>query len=141
MRKIVILFLLVGISHIATAQFTFFSTNNDKVRKPNLTAVAHEEKIQLFNISFSDMILVHTIFNKEGTEVYDAQVYQIAEILEYTDDQITFITKSGVTGKLFKYRMVNEGSGNVTLYLVYDELEFDLRYNGTATNMKTFKQD
>lgn len=141
MRKIVILILLICISRIASAQFTFFSTNNDKVRKPNLTTVAHEEKIQLFNISFSDMILVHTIFNKEGTEVYDAQVYQIAEILEYTDDQITFITKSGVTGKLFKYRMVNEGSGNVTLYLVYDELEFDLRYNGTATNMKTFKQD
>jgi hypothetical protein len=88
MKKLMIALVFAFTAQLASAQFSFYSTSTDLLNKSSQEVSGHEEKKQLYHISFKDMILVHTIFDEETGEVSDSQIYQIVETKE--EDKIIF---------------------------------------------------
>lgn len=139
MRKLMIALVFAFTAQLASAQFSFYSTSTDLLNKSNQEAFGHEEKNQLYHISFKDMILVHTIFDDENGGVSDAQIYQIVEMKEETD-KVIFQAKSGVSGKTYEYRLFIPEGKDPSMVLVIAGEDYDLRYNGVISNLKTIKQ-
>ncbi|HRG83953.1 MAG TPA: hypothetical protein PLO99_15640 [Chitinophagaceae bacterium] len=139
MKKLMIAIVFAFAANMASAQYSFYSTSTDLLNKSNQEAFSHEEKTQLYHISFKDMILVHTIFDAETGGVSDAQIYQIVEMKEEAD-KVIFQAKSGVTGKTYEYRLHIPEGQNPALILVIAGEDYDLRYNGVMSALKTIKQ-
>lgn len=140
MKKLFIVLVFALASQLTKAQFSFYSTSTDLLNKSSQEATGHEEKKQLYHISFKDMILVHTIFDDVTGEVSDSQIYQIVETKEEGTDKVVFQAKSGVSGKTYEYRLHIPEGQNASLLLVFAGEDFDLRYNGVVSALKTIKQ-
>lgn len=140
MKKLMIALVFAFTAQLASAQFSFFSTSTDLLNKSSQEVSGHEEKKQLYHISFKDMILVHTIFDEETGGISDAQIYQIVETKEEGTDKIVFQAKSGVSGKIYEYSLHVPENESPSLMLVFKEEEYNLRYNGVISNLKTIKQ-
>lgn len=140
MKKVLLGFSLLMITQLAIAQFTFYSTSNDLVKKGGTESLEHEVKMQVYNISTKDMLLIHNVFDAETEELADSQVYQITEVKQESDDQMVFFAKSGVSGKTYEYRLIMKEGEAPSLLLVLAGEDYDLRYNGAVTALKTFKQ-
>ena len=140
MKKLMIALVFAFTAQLASAQFSFFSTSTDLLNKSSQEVSGHEEKKQLYHISFKDMILVHTIFFFVFGEVSDSQIYQIVETKEEGTDKVIFQAKSGVSGKTYEYRLHIPDGQNPTLLLVLAGEDVDLRYNGVISTLKTIKQ-
>jgi hypothetical protein len=140
MKKLLLGFCFILATQLAFAQFTFYSTSNDLVKKGGTESLEHEVKMQVYNISTKDMLLIHNVFDAETEELSDSQVYQITEVKQETEDQMVFFAKSGVSGKTYEYRLsIKEGEPSSLLLVIAGE-DYDLRYNGVVTALKTFKQ-
>ena len=94
---------------------------------------------EIYNISFKDKMLVHTIIKDESDEVDDSQFYLIKEV-ELKDGSYVFAAKSGVSGKTYNYVLMMNEDETGTLYML-DEDGGYYRFNGTLSAMKTFKQE
>ena len=139
MKKILLLLLLAGTAGFANAQYSFLSTTNTLVKKTTGEKAESEDKVQIYNISLKDMLLVHNVFDEETGEM-DSQIYQLTEVSQPNDDLITFQAKSGVSGKTYEYRLNMKDKENPALILVLANNDYNLQYNGKLTPLKTFKQ-
>lgn len=126
--------------YMAGAQYTFTCTSIDLVNKSSKEVTEHNAVMQIYNISLKDRVLVHNVF-EDGTDgVSDSQVYQITEIRESEGKEIVFFAKSGVTGKLYEYRLVDAEGEVPALWLKVNNEDYDMRYNGMVSTMKTYQQ-
>lgn len=140
MKHSLLALLILFTATMARAQYTFFSTSTDLVSKSGTGTSEHEEKIQVYNISIKDMLLVHNVFDQETNELSDSQIYQITEVKQEGEDKMIFFAKSGVSGKTYQYRLFMKEGEPASLFLVLADEEYDLRYNGVVTPLKTWKQ-
>lgn len=140
MKKLLIAFVCAFTTQLVSAQYSFYSTSTDLLNKDSREAFGHEEKKQLYHISFKDMVLVHTIFDTETGEVSDSQIYQIVEVKEESTEKVVFQAKSGVSGKTYEYRLHIPEDQSPTMILVIAGEDFDLRYNGVVSALKTIRQ-
>jgi len=91
---------------------------------------------ELFNASFKDEYLVHTVYSKFG-DVSESQFYKIISLkVDKIIDgyNITFYTKSGISGSVYKY----------TLHLTEEyeilNLNDEALFGGVLVSIKTYKQ-
>ena len=122
---------LKGITIQATSKM--FVENNE----------AKSEKLdQLFNVSFKDYILVHTIY-VDGV-IEQSQVYQLSGIDAFVDrDGVTgfkFNALSGLSGNTYKYYARVGKDGVLESLLLEDPTGYKTTYKGGITALKTFRQ-
>lgn len=140
MRKLFFLALSLVAVYTAGAQYTFTCTSIDLVNKSSQAVTEHNEVRQIYNISLKDRVLVHNVFEDGVEGVSDSQVYQITEVKESGANEIVFYAKSGVSGKLYEYRLVDAEGAVPALWLKVADEDYDMRYNGMVSTMKTFQQ-
>lgn len=104
---------------------------------------AKSEKLdQLFNISFKDMIMVHTIFI--GGIIDQSQVYQLNTVNKYVDsDGLTvfkFNAVSGLSGNTYRYDARVGKDGILESFLLQEPGGTKTTYKGGITALKTFIQ-
>lgn len=141
MKKLLLLFVFIGGTLLANAQYTFYSFNYDVVDKQTKQVRSNELQRQIYNISLTDKVLVHNVFADEGDEIEDSQVYQITDMEELSEGVVVFTALSGVTGNSYEYRLKVVESGESTLTLVKKDDDYNIRYNGTVSTLKLFKQE
>lgn len=128
------------------ALLTFFSLIGQTSILSNVTHVfdIQEDKItesvpqlQLFNISFSDSLLVHNVFNAEN-ELQDSQIYRITA-LEENDHLITFTTLSGISGLSYVYMLKTDEDFMSLMQYFQDEQTLRI-FEGPNSPLKPFNQ-
>jgi hypothetical protein len=144
-KKIVALIMFLCSAQLAKAQFvdlkgiTIQATSKMFVENNE----AKSEKLdQLFNVSFKDYILIHTIYTDGVVE--QSQVYQLSAIDAFVDrDGVTifkFNALSGLSGNTYKYLAKMGKDGILESFLLEDPTGYKTSYRGGITTLKTFKQ-
>lgn len=94
-------------------------------------------QLQLFNISFSDSLLVHNVFNSEH-ELQDSQIYRITA-LEENDNLKTFTAISGVSGRSYVYMIKTDEDFMSLMQFFQDEQTLRI-FEGPNAPLKPFIQ-
>ncbi|HVZ57025.1 MAG TPA: hypothetical protein VG870_10240 [Chitinophagaceae bacterium] len=141
MKKLILLFLLSGGALLAKSQYTFYSTNYNEISKTSKEALSTSEQRQLYNISFADKIFIHNKFKPGEDEIEDSQIYQITDVEDLGEGITMFTTLSGVTGNSYQYILKVNESGESSLTQVMKDEDYNIRFNGTLTSLKTVKQN
>ncbi|MFM7388907.1 MAG: hypothetical protein ACKO5L_12200, partial [Bacteroidota bacterium] len=94
-------------------------------------------QLQLFNMSFSDSLLVHNVFNAEN-ELQDSQVYRITAF-EENDHLITFTALSGISGLSYVYMLKTDEDFMSLMQYFQDEQTLRI-FEGPNSPLKPFNQ-
>lgn len=141
MKKTFLLVVSVFLLIAAKAQYTFFVTGYDRVDKVTGEVLGSETYRMIYNISFKDNLFIHNVLKDDSDEMDDSQIYSIENIRKIGSNTFQFTTKSGLTGNTYEYRLkVNETGESTMMYITSDD-EYDLRYRGTLSTLKTLNQD
>ena len=125
---------------------TFFSLMGQTSILSNVTHVfdIKEDKItesvtkyQLFNISFSDSLLVHNVFN-DDRELLESQIYRITA-LGKNDNLITFTALSDVSGLSYVYMLKTDVDFMGLMQFFQDEQTLQI-FEGPNAPLKPFNQ-
>jgi hypothetical protein len=141
MKKLLLLLLFTGSTLLTKAQYTFYSTNYDEISKTSKNSLSNTAQRQLYNISFSDKLFIHNIFNTGEETIHVSQIYQITDVEDLGEGITMFTTLSGITGNTYQYILRVNEYGESSLTQVLKDEDYNIRYNGTLTSLKTFKQD
>jgi hypothetical protein len=127
-------FLALGVVHaqhsFSSYQFHIYNLESEEV-------VGSEEKNQTFNVSFTDSLLIHNIFNEEH-HISDSQIYRITRI-EEKENMTMFSALSGVSGNTYYYVMNIKGD-ETTLVQLFQEDNSMYVFDAEHSRMKTFNQ-
>lgn len=94
-------------------------------------------KFQMFNISFSDSLFVHHVFN-DDRQLQDSQIYRIT-IFEENDNLITFTVLSGISGRSYNY-MLKTDEEFMSLMQFFQEEQTLQIFEGPNAPLKPFNQ-
>jgi len=119
------------------AQHSFSSNQFVIYNMESKEVVGSEEKTQTFNISFTDSMMIHNIFNEEH-HISDSQIYRITNI-EEKEDLILFSTLSGISGNTYFYAINFKEDAKTLVQLFQDDHSMFL-FEGNHSPMKTFNQ-
>lgn len=140
MRSITTLVILCALHAQVEAQFTFYASGYDRVDKSTNERMASISQRQIFNVSFYDKILTHTVFAEEEDEIQDSQIYQITNMEVITENIFAFTAKSGVSGNSYDYRINLTDKENPVFEQILRDESYKVRYKGTFSELKTFEQ-
>lgn len=140
MRFLATLAILFVLHAQADAQFTFYASGYEQLDKTTNKKMGGYSQRQLFNVTFFDKMLVHTIFNDEDDEVKVSQVYQITNIEVITEGIYAFTAKSGVSGSSYDYRINLTDKEDPFFEQILRDESYKVRYKGTFSELKTFEQ-
>ncbi len=96
----------------------------------------------IYNISFSDALLIHNIFDNEVID--KSQIYKLSNIDKYMDGSITiykFDALSGVSGLTYKYEMKIDIDGKLKSLILTESGGEKTTYNGGISELRTYRQD
>jgi len=124
------LFSLMGQTSILSNVTHVFDIQEDKITES-------VPQLQLFNISFSDSLMVHSVFNPER-EIQDSQVYRISSFKE-NDNLITFTALSGVSRRSYVYMLKTDEDFMSLMQYFQDEQTLRI-FEGPNAPLKTFNQ-
>lgn len=124
------LFSLMGQTSILSNVTHVFDIQEDKITES-------VPQLQLFNISFSDSLMVHSVFNPER-EIQDSQVYRISSFRE-NDNLITFTALSGVSRRSYVYMLKTDEDFMSLMQYFQDEQTLRI-FEGPNAPLKTFNQ-
>ena len=100
--------------------------------------VSSEDRLETYNISFKDNLVIHNIFDSETNSVINSQIYKIVSIKE--DSDMTYFTvESGLSGNNYSY-IIKIGEEQTQLFQYFDEEEV-IEYKGNSSGLNTFNQD
>lgn len=123
-------FILMGQTSILSNVTHVFDIQEDKITES-------VPQLQLFNISFSDSLLVHNVFNSEH-ELQDSQIYRITA-LEENDNLKTFTAISGVSGRSYVYMIKTDEDFMSLMQFFQDEQTLRI-FEGPNAPLKPFIQ-
>lgn len=96
---------------------------------------------QLYNFSFIDEILVHSIYSK-GL-IKESQVYKLSNIKKEMDKEITVLKadgESGLSGRVYKYEIRISKDGYLVEMYRWQPEGTKETFKGDVIPLKTFKQ-
>lgn len=96
---------------------------------------------QLYEISFADNMMAHTILKDDGT-IDAVQFYKITDLKRSLDDGITlfkFTCISGVSGSSYKYRVKIDANGIATIQEITETI--DITFKGGTYSIRTYDQN
>ena len=126
---------------LVNAQYTFYAYESNLVDKETGKVSSSETGRELYNISFTDNILIHNVFSSSGDYISDSQVYKIIDKVELKNGGIEFTTISGVTGNTYTYRLETNGSSTSSLTQIFKNEDYNKRYKGDLATLKTYRQE
>ena len=140
MKRLIITAILWIVISQANAQVTFYASGYAALDDSTGAVLATSTKRQIYNVSFKDKLLVHTVFDEKEDKISDSQVYQIENMDVSGDNVFTFSAKSGLSGNSYIYRM-NLGDMSKSIFeQLYKEDKYTVRFSGAYSSLKTFVQ-
>jgi len=140
MKRLIITALLWTMVSQAQAQVTFYANGYAALDDSSGAVFATSTKRQIYNVSFKDKILMHTVFDEKEDMITDSQVYQIEKMDVSGENVFTFTAKSGRSGKIYTYRMTMPDQGKSIFEQLFKEENYTLRFSGAYSTLKTFVQ-
>ena len=136
--KTITFFLFCLLSNKLISQFTITSFSMNTINLESGDLVSSEDRLETYNISFKDNLVIHNIFDSETNSVINSQIYKIVSIKE--DSDMTYFTvESGLSGNNYSY-IIKIGEEQTQLFQYFDEEEV-IEYKGNSSGLNTFNQD
>jgi hypothetical protein len=135
--KTFFLMLSLSVAQLGLAQITIFSKTTQEYDLTSEEVTGSFARIQSFNISFPDSLLIHNIFN-DDFEINDSQIYRITGV-EEKDGVIGFTTLSGLSGRSYQY-LLKTVEESLVLIQLFNEDQTMYLFEGSDSKMKTFIQ-
>jgi hypothetical protein len=135
--KTFFLMLSLSVAQLGLAQITIFSKTIQEYDLTSEEVTGSFARIQSFNISFPDSLLIHNIFN-DDFEINDSQIYRITGV-EEKDGVIGFTTLSGLSGRSYQY-LLKTVEESLVLIQLFNEDQTMYLFEGSDSKMKTFIQ-
>ena len=136
--KTITFFLFCLLSNKLISQFTITSFSINTINLESGDLVSSEDRLETYNISFKDNLVIHNIFDSETNSVINSQIYKIVSIKE--DSDMTYFTvESGLSGNNYSY-IIKIGEEQTQLFQYFDEEEV-IEYKGNSSGLNTFNQD
>lgn len=143
-KALSILIFLSFLSFFAKAQF--LNIGGITIQATSTLYVENEEaksepSDQLYNISFKDLILSHSIY-LDGV-INASQFYQLSNVSRLMDSGTTVIrfdALSGRSGMTYKYALKIDTDGKLISLVCTEESGNKTTYKGGISELRTFKQ-